>query len=639
MRSPARMTLAALAMLLVGAQDSESQTFSLAPGSPTVPVPGAACGPVFSPAGDILGPGAVSIVPMGPPGCGLGWPGPPGDVDAFSSGLFPLPAGPLPAGIALKIGVDALASGDAGGCAPLVPGFFPPDVGSEAAGLSDAAADVFDVCFGGLGCPPAPPMMPALAPYAMPNFQISDGNGAPAPPFLLPPGPPALGPLVEPAPPGDDVDALDFPAAGAWSAPPGVPMVPVYFSVDPPTAFGAGFLPSDVIVTGGGFLAGVYAAPPALGLDLIGGPGSDDLDALIVFDADGAPLVFTPAAGDVVLFSVTAASAIVGAPNPCPGPLLGYPLGPGDILTEGTTLGAPGAACVMVPAVNMELWSGTAIGCLPNPFGAIDDNLDTLDVGPPFGPPATPTPTATATFTPAGPPTATPTTTTTATFTPGGPPTATPTPTATFTPGGPPTATPTPGGPTATPTTTPTPTCAALPVAGCRTPSVGQKAQLALKDRSPDAKDQLQWKWSKGSATTKADFGSPTTTTSYHLCVYDGTSTVIVDALIPAGGLCGTSNPKPCWKDKTKGFDYKDKDLTPDGVEQLKLKEGLAAGKASIQLKAKGTPLDDPSYPITQPVTVQLHNTASGLCWEAVYSAPATKNTAGPPAQFKDKAD
>ncbi len=89
----------------------------------------------------------------------------------------------------------------------------------------------------------------------------------------------------------------------------------------------------------------------------------------------------------------------------------------------------------------------------------------------------------------------------------------------------------------------------------------------------------------------------------------------------------------------TKGFDYKDKDLTPDGIEQLKLKEGLAAGQASIQLKGKGTPLDDPTYPIAQPVTVQLHNTTSGLCWEAVYGAPATKNTAGPPGQFKDKAD
>jgi hypothetical protein len=223
--------------------------------------------------------------------------------------------------------------------------------------------------------------------------------------------------------------------------------------------------------------------------------------------------------------------------------------------------------------------------------------------------------------------------------TPTGGMTTTPTPTDTNTPT--PTATPT---KTVTPTPTVTataPTCASGPIAGCRTPAVGAKASLQYKDRvGVDTKDQLQWKWSKGSVTTKAEFGTPLTTTSYQLCIYDGASALIFDATIPAGGLCGASNPKPCWKDKPKGFDYKDKDLTPDGVNQLKLREGLVAGKAQIQLKAKGALLDDPALPFGQPVTVQLHNAESGLCWEAVYSFPAGKNVAGPPVgQFKDKAD
>jgi len=208
------------------------------------------------------------------------------------------------------------------------------------------------------------------------------------------------------------------------------------------------------------------------------------------------------------------------------------------------------------------------------------------------------------------------------------------------------TPTPTPSG-TPTPTKTPTPTitatpgCAAGPVAGCRTPAVSGKASLQYKDAvGNDPKDQLQWKWSKGAVTSKAEFGNPLATTNYQLCVYDGASTLIFDATIPAGGLCGASNPKPCWKDKPKGFDYKDKDLTPDGVSQMKLQEGLVAGKAQIQLKAKGALLDDPALPFGQPVTVQLHNAESGLCWEAVYSFPAGKNVAGPPVgQFKDKAD
>jgi hypothetical protein len=199
---------------------------------------------------------------------------------------------------------------------------------------------------------------------------------------------------------------------------------------------------------------------------------------------------------------------------------------------------------------------------------------------------------------------------------------------------------------TVTPTLTPTPTatpltCPGGPVAGCRTPAVGEKATLQYKDSSADdAKDQLQWKWIKGSVTAKADFGNPLAATSYQLCIYDGASTLLFDATIPPGGLCGASNPKPCWKDKPKGFDYNDKDLTAGGINQLKLQEGLVAGKAQIQVKAKGTLLDDPALPFGQPVTVQLHNTENGVCWGAVYGFPATKNLAGPPTgTFKDKAD
>src|SRR4029077_10714563 len=103
--------------------------------------------------------------------------------------------------------------------------------------------------------------------------------------------------------------------------------------------------------------------------------------------------------------SIDAASATVGTPNPCPGPLFGYPRGPGDILTEGTALGAPGAACVLVPATTMNLWSGTAFGCPVNPFGAVDDDIDGLAIAVALGPPVTVTPTPTVTATPTETPT------------------------------------------------------------------------------------------------------------------------------------------------------------------------------------------------------------------------------------------
>jgi len=144
----------------------------------------------------------------------------------------------------------------------------------------------------------------------------------------------------------------------------------------------------------------------------------------------------------------------------------------------------------------------------------------------------------------------------------------------------------------------------------------------------------LIWKWSKGSATSKADFGSPLTNTSYLLCVYDGGSNEILDSVAIGGDSCGGV---PCWQDKKTGFLYKDKDKSPSGPQQIQLKEG-ADGKAKILVKAKGSQVDPPLLPLVQPVTVQLVN-SNGLCWQAVYSTPATKNEPGPPGQFKDKAD
>lgn len=657
--------IAVLAFLLTAsafATNAVAQTFTIAPGSPTVPAAGPPnCGPPFSPFGDILQgppffPPLTSVVRMGPPGCGLGWPGPlaPANVDGFSTGLFPIPPLPMPAGaVSFLIGVDGAATGFGGPlCAlPATPGPFPPDVGSEACAqpaTSDAAADIFMTVAAG-----APPL-PGFVPGSMPNFQISDGNGLPAAVCAFPPAA-GVG-LVEPVPGGDNRDEFDGAPLGAWLAAGGLPAVPVYYSVDAPTGAAGGFLPAAVIVKPPGAAAiAVYAPPVALGLDLIGGPGSDDIDALAVYDVAAPPLIYAPGP-DIVLFSLTPGSATVGTPNPCPGPLAGAPRAADDILTEGTPLGAPGAACILVPAENMNLW--TMRSCGPNPLtGAGDDNLDSLEVAPPAPPPPTVTPTPggstatpTRTATPGGA-TATPTrtavATTTATTTPGG---ATATPTLTSTPAGPiatPTATSTPVAPTATmtaaatvtPTPDPVPTCGAGPIAGCRTPSVSAKAILLIKDKMPDDKDLLVWKWIKGSVTMKADFGTPLTTTSYQLCVYDGTPTLILDATMPAGGMCNVAKPKPCWQDKTKGFNYNDKDRTPDGIQKLILREGLLAGKAKIILKGKASLLDDPTIPLAgSPVTVQLLH-SGGACWEAVYTSPYLKNTFGPPPQFKDKAD
>jgi alpha-tubulin suppressor-like RCC1 family protein len=175
------------------------------------------------------------------------------------------------------------------------------------------------------------------------------------------------------------------------------------------------------------------------------------------------------------------------------------------------------------------------------------------------------------------------------------------------------------------------PLCAATPEP-CRTPIVSGKAFLALTDKSPDEKDQLQWKWSAGSATTKTDFGDPMNSDDYVLCLYDGTG-LLATLTAPAGGTCPT---KPCWADKPKGYQYKDKSADPDGITQLQLSEG-ADGKAKIQVKGKGLNLPDLDLAmLASPITVQLQSARSGVCFGATYGAPFLKNDG---VSFKDKAN
>ena len=203
--------------------------------------------------------------------------------------------------------------------------------------------------------------------------------------------------------------------------------------------------------------------------------------------------------------------------------------------------------------------------------------------------------------------------------------------------------------PTVTATTTPTPTgtptatptgyqaCAPIPQANCKTPSVPQKSTLTLKDKTKDATVSLTWQWLKGSPTSKLDFGSPDVTTDYALCVYDAGSAprLVLSAAIPAGQLCGSKKPKPCWKPTKAGFQYKDSTGSADGVHTIVLQSGEAPGRAKIVVAGKGIHLEVPNpLSLVPPVTVQLA-TSDGRCWEATYSLPAKVEA----SEFKGKAD
>lgn len=172
---------------------------------------------------------------------------------------------------------------------------------------------------------------------------------------------------------------------------------------------------------------------------------------------------------------------------------------------------------------------------------------------------------------------------------------------------------------------TPVGCCAPTPAAGCRAPA-STKAVLKIKVEADDAtKNLLLWKWVKGAATSKAEFGSPTTTDNYYLCVYDDGEPVLTKR-IPAAGTCAST---PCWKDLATGYQFKNKDLAPNGAFLLQLKEGASDGDAKVRFKGKGSLLSPPAPDgLTGPVAVQLSHGGDAVCWGATFSAPFKKQDA-----------
>jgi len=170
--------------------------------------------------------------------------------------------------------------------------------------------------------------------------------------------------------------------------------------------------------------------------------------------------------------------------------------------------------------------------------------------------------------------------------------------------------------------------CVAAPRGGCRT---ALKSVLLIKrDTSNDTKDKLIFKWIKGQQTDQDDFGVPTGTTNYALCVFDGNNAVITDPQVPFSASL--------WSPiSDKGYKYKDPGGSQDGVQKVILKGG-AADKAKALVKGKGTGLPDAVMVgmTVLPVTAQLVNDDGNVCFEGVYdSGDVLKDD---DVQFKAKA-
>lgn len=371
----------------VSAPDS-AFAFPITEGDILVPTaPAIGLGPLPTPsiaytAGGLPAPG---LGLAGHPGC-VGHPGSTPcivEVDALSFGQDWEPMPGVVLANAVRFSVDEYALG--------IPGMpFPPTLWTEGP-VGDLCADV--LVDTGIGAAPTLPFA-ATTPGSV---AFLDGDGLVS---LSPAQYPGVG-LREPRPPttmlpkmGDNLDALEMDPGSATGGP---PVLGFFFSLDAPwvdpltgiphsgSAAAHGFPAAAVLRTAvpGGAPA-VYAPAAALGLNIIGGPQSDDLDALVLaengvagFQPSQTPYDWAPAGGtDMLLFSVRRGSAVVGMPDS----LFGLPISEGDILTTPIPTALGGVSpfpAIFIAAENLglaTLRTGTA--------GSFNDELDALDLDP-----------------------------------------------------------------------------------------------------------------------------------------------------------------------------------------------------------------------------------------------------------------
>lgn len=213
------------------------------------------------------------------------------------------------------------------------------------------------------------------------NIGVIDGDGLPSTSGYAYPGIGTREPILPNATPfetGDNKDGMEFSDASFTG---------LYFSldagfVDPQeglshsdSAAANGFFGGDILMrTGTG--PAVFAPSFALGLDFIGGPGTDDVDALILWDNGNGvydPSIFTydwtTGATDMLLYSVRRGSAIIGVPDSN----FGIPIEEGDILMPPPASAGAFLPGIFIPAERLGLVTRRSTGA---PFA---DDVNALE--------------------------------------------------------------------------------------------------------------------------------------------------------------------------------------------------------------------------------------------------------------------
>jgi len=169
--------------------------------------------------------------------------------------------------------------------------------------------------------------------------------------------------------------------------------------------------------------------------------------------------------------------------------------------------------------------------------------------------------------------------------------------------------------------------CSATPLPGCLRAG---KSSVFVRNVPELRANRLNYLWVKGAATTQADLGDPTASTTYNLCVYDYSSRTapgLSAALdIPTGGSWTNKSPD--------GLSYLDRSQVPSGVRRVRIKTG-AEGRSRVSLHSRGPELVDPTpatpfqfFAQVPRVVVQLTSSA-GTCWTSDFVLSGTKHNDG----------
>ena len=164
---------------------------------------------------------------------------------------------------------------------------------------------------------------------------------------------------------------------------------------------------------------------------------------------------------------------------------------------------------------------------------------------------------------------------------------------------------------------------------------LASKYQIGIKDFGDATLNSLKWKWKKGLPVNPSALGSPTTTTTYALCVYDrtsGTPVKVASYRLP---------PNSLWRVDGNKIKYRDKTGAEDGFQQVKGRASLESGKSYMSVKLGGTNFAVPPtfsnaeyFDVDPSMTVQLI-TNEGACWTSDFLlGQVKKNT---PFQFLAK--